>query len=637
VAETPTGDSEAKAEDARPPTNPPSDTAKNPASNPANSEANKQANNPNEDQNRRRQGRGGRDNRRGGNERGGNERGGNERGGGNRERGGNRGHDRGRRDGGRDRGGDRRSEQPLTAGLFAGVADREMPCRVAGCKNTWTWFGTQQIRSLGKPPPKRMCSEHLAEFEGIDDRQMPCRNTWCTHTWMWTRAAQLYQRERQEKLKPPHRLCDVCFEAERTTTDVEIPCKIPECKQTWIWDRHAQLRHRAWVGRQQAKADAEDAAELEADGHDAEPSEHAETPSDDVAPREGRRRRRRHRKGDAPAEPVEAAETVESAEPAEVSESAEVSEPVEVSEPAEVSEPTEVSEPAEVSEPTEVVEESAEPAVSGDHDHADHDHTDHDHVESGADEHNQPGKKRRRKRRRKRKIHDGPPEKLCERCFARLGHLEPIEVPCKVHGCTSTWTWDRDGQLRAWAALDAQENVTELPQPPRRMCNGCFEFVRHHSDREVACGRPDCTRTWTYKTGAQLQDFLAGRTQDPIRLCDECSRSQFTISSARGVELPEGSEVMPCQVSGCEGSWVYMPGMKLSSADPDAEEPPDDRMCDDCREQRGVGGRDPRRMASETPSEPEASAADQPSSEPDQPAGESDQPAGESGELDPRE
>jgi hypothetical protein len=439
----------------------------------------------------------------------------------------------------RDRDRDRRSEQPLTAGLFAGVADREMPCRVSGCSKTWTWFGTQQIRSLGKPPPKRMCAEHLAEFEGIDDRQMPCRNNWCPHTWTWTRAAQLYQRERQEKLKPPHRLCDHCFEAEKNTDDREIACKISDCKHTWTWTRDAQLRHRAWVGRQQAKEADEELEEGEA-------RELAE-----VAPSEA---------------------SSEIDEP--VSEAAGEVEAIELRE----------SESESESEPVEQAEQSLEQDESAD-------------AEAGTEELDRPGKKRRRKRRRKRKIPDGPPEKLCERCFARLGHLEPIEIPCKVHGCTNTWAWERDGQLRAWAALDGQENVTELPQPPRRMCNSCFEFVRRHSDRDVPCGRPDCDKSWIYKTGAQLQDFLAGRTQDPIRLCEECSRSQFTISSSAGVQVPEGSEVMPCQVAGCSGSWVYIPGMQLSSADPDAAEPPADRMCDDCRVQRGEPGRDPRRVA----------------------------------------
>ncbi|MCA9682767.1 MAG: hypothetical protein KC457_11260, partial [Myxococcales bacterium] len=227
-------------------------------------------------------------------------------------------------------------------------------------------------------------------------------------------------------------------------------------------------------------------------------------------------------------------------------------------------------------------------------------------------------RKRRRKRKGKRaKIHEGPPEKLCDRCLQRLGHLEPLEVPCKVHGCTSTWTWERDGQLRAWAAHDKQTEVTELPQPPRRMCNGCFEFVRAHSDREVPCGRPGCEKTWTYKTGAQLQDFLAGRTLEPIRLCEDCSRSQFTVRASGGVTLPEGAELMPCQVSGCERNWVYVPGMQLSPSDPDAEEAPLDRMCDECRDERGAPGRDPRKQGGTAS---DVSGAEEPAAE--EPAGE---------------
>jgi len=452
-----------------------------------------------------------------------------------------------------------------------------MPCRVAGCPKTWTWFGTQQIRSLGKPAPKRMCAEHLAEFEGIDDRQMPCRNSWCPNTWLWTRAAQLYQRERQEKLKPPSRLCDQCFDAEKSTEDREVACKISDCKHTWTWTREAQLRHRAWVGRQQAKLEAEDSedGELEASS-DAAPASEIEAAASEV---------------EASGSEVEASGSEAEAI---------TSEPrVEESEQAEPEQSDADEQQTEADEQQAEADEQAEPTEA----------------DAGTDEPDRPGKKRRRKRRRnKRKIHDGPPEKLCERCFARLGHLEPIEIPCKVHGCTNTWMWERDGQLRAWAALDGQENVTELPQPPRRMCNSCFEFVRHHADREVACGRPGCDRTWMYKTGAQLQDFLAGRTQDPIRLCEECSRSQFTISSDQGVQVPEGSELMPCQVSGCSGSWVYVPGMKLSSADPDAAEPPVDRMCDDCREQRGVDARDPRRIgaAPSVPTTDEPSEATEP-------------------------
>jgi hypothetical protein len=465
----------------------------------------------------------------------------------------------------------------LTAGLFAGVADREMPCRVAGCKKTWTWYGTQQIRSLGKPEPKRMCEEHLAEFEGIGDRQMPCRNSWCTNTWLWSRAAQLYQRERQDKLKPPYRLCDECFEDEKTTEDLQIACKIPECRHTWTWPRQAQLRHRAWVKRQQAKFDAEDAESVDPvvghGGHDR------------GAESAGAELEARH-------EHVEQGDHVEDAEHGERADHAE----------------------------HDGDRDHKDDGGDSEHDHADHAEHEHDdepgeHESADADaeptDDAKPDKRRRRRRKRKRKIHDGPPERLCERCFERANHLEPIEVPCKVHGCTHTWPWERDGQLRAWASLDGRENVTELPQPPRRMCNSCFEFVRAHGDREVACGRPGCEKGWMYKTGAQLQDFLAGRTLEPIRLCEDCSRSQFVVPSSRGVRMPAGAEVMPCMVAGCSGSWVYAPGMRLSTADPDAIEPPVDRMCDDCRAQRDVPGRDPRRVSASGDAGTDDSAADE--------------------------
>jgi hypothetical protein len=438
--------------------------------------------------------------------------------------------------------------------LFAGVADREMPCRVAGCKKTWTWYGTQQIRSLGKPEPKRMCDEHLAEFEGIGDRQMPCRNSWCTNTWLWTRAAQLYQRERQDKLKSPHRLCDQCFEEEKTTDDLQIACKIPECRQTWLWPRQAQLRHRAWVRRQQAKFDAED-------------NESGDTAAVEARHEHGEQARGEHDHGEHDHGEHVDHDHGEHADH-------------DHGEHAE----------HEHGDHAEHAEHEDEP---GEHEGGEHESAD---AESPSDD-AKPDKRRRRRRKRKRKIHDGPPERLCERCFERANHLEPLEVPCKVHGCTHTWTWEREGQLRAWASLDGRDNVTELPQPPRRMCNSCFEFVRGHGDREIACGRPGCEKTWMYKTGAQMQDFLAGRTLEPMRLCEDCSRSQFVVSSSRGVRMPAGAEVMPCQVSGCSGSWVYAPGMRLSAADPDADEPPVDRMCDDCRGQRGAAPRDPRRMS----------------------------------------
>ncbi len=92
------------------------------------------------------------------------------------------------------------------------------------------------------------------------------------------------------------------------------------------------------------------------------------------------------------------------------------------------------------------------------------------------------------------------------------------------------------------------------------------------------------------KTGAQLQAFLAGKLEDPIRLCDECAKGEqrenppsqpARRSQSGATDLVASGEVMPCVVPGCEGSWLYTPGMQLARAR--AGEVPRDRQCESCR------------------------------------------------------
>jgi hypothetical protein len=193
-----------------------------------------------------------------------------------------------------------------------------------------------------------------------------------------------------------------------------------------------------------------------------------------------------------------------------------------------------------------------------------------------------PGGKRRRRRKQRVDVHE-PPPRMCLPCRDKAAAIIEREVPCKVHGCTRSTVLDRESQLRAWARLGTLDLAAEAPQT-RRMCESCREFCRTHPDREVPCGRPGCDKSWTYKTGAQLQDSLAGRRQDPIRLCEECSRGGLV---GLAVGAPEGAEVMPCVVSLCDGVWFYREGETEVSRMP-SEPLPLDRMCDRCRGERGA-------------------------------------------------
>ncbi len=415
-----------------------------------------------------------------------------------------------------------------------------MPCRIAGCEHTWTWFAAQQIRGFGQPPPDRMCDEHLAQFNELADREVQCRTPGCTNTWTWKRGAQLAEMQRTGKLRRPSRLCAACFTAERETHDVELPCKIEGCRRSWTWTRDAQLRHRLWVLRQRSKADAAAARIAAAHAQGQAPQQALASAAPGTFPEEDR-------------SPEVFADTLTEGR---VPEGLVASESVSDGE----------GEASSAAKP-----EVGESGEAG---------------EAGGDK-----RKRRRKRRRGGKPvvnAEGPPERMCGLCAQKLTRLQPREQPCKVHGCSRTWTWDRASQMRAWVASGSDDLDFE-PAAPRRMCEVCREFCRTHSDREVACGRPECKNTWTYKTGAQLQAFLAGRTADPLKLCGECAKGEFAVSFRPGGEsgeVPEGAETMPCVVPGCESTWLFIPGMRLRET-PYGELAPD-RMCANHRQERGL-------------------------------------------------
>lgn len=344
----------------------------------------------------------------------------------------------------------------LAGGLLSHVDDREIPCRVEGCKNTWIWTSDEQIRNFGQPPPRRMCREHSSQLDSSSDTQVPCSNPGCEKTWTWTKSARVQQIQRGGSAIPPRRMCPDCEREEKELPDREVRCKVDGCKRSWTWTRDAQLKHRTWLRRTGGEAE--------------------------VAPPQGK------------------------------------------------------------------------------------------------------GKRRRRRRGRAAGVND-PPPRMCEPCRAKAARLVEREGPCKVHGCTRMAKVDRDSQLRAWAQLETEDLDAEAPLP-RRMCDVCREFCRHHPDREVVCGRPGCDNTWTFKTGAQLQAFLAGRLEDPMRLCSECSKGDF-VMLPRPAEAPPGAEVMPCVVGGCEGVWYWLPGTAIAPANPG--DLPTDRMCAEHRKEHQPG------------------------------------------------
>lgn len=121
--------------------------------------------------------------------------------------------------------------------------EQSYPCRIRGCKNTWSCAGDQAARSLaqGNKSPEKMCPECFEAFQTLQDATLPCSASGCSGTWTWNRYQQLEARA-QGRPTPPKGLCPACRSKRDTLADKEIPCRMKGCKNTWTWSKARQIR-----------------------------------------------------------------------------------------------------------------------------------------------------------------------------------------------------------------------------------------------------------------------------------------------------------------------------------------------------------------------------------------------------------
>ncbi|MDD4098245.1 MAG: SGNH/GDSL hydrolase family protein [Lentisphaeria bacterium] len=130
----------------------------------------------------------------------------------------------------------------------AKLQNQEHPCRIHGCKNTWTWRVQDQLEALATTPegqeptvPSRMCHDCFSFYNSAKDQEQPCRNHACRKTWVWTRSMQLGARLHGQ-IRPPAKLCDDCATLLKTLSDREVPCTVSGCQGTWVYKADEQLR-----------------------------------------------------------------------------------------------------------------------------------------------------------------------------------------------------------------------------------------------------------------------------------------------------------------------------------------------------------------------------------------------------------
>ena len=138
---------------------------------------------------------------------------------------------------------------------------------------------------------------------------------------------------------------------------------------------------------------------------------------------------------------------------------------------------------------------------------------------------------------------ENPPRRMCEACFNKFHALKDIELDCKINGCKNKWVYTAYEQLERWTAGDehTEENL------PSRMCKECFNFYNSAKDLEQSCRNRGCEHTWTWTRSMQLGAWVHNYKKPPLRMCSSCAE-----------ELKKMSDIEePCMEQGCAGTWTY--------------------------------------------------------------------------------
>ena len=163
---------------------------------------------------------------------------------------------------------------------------------------------------------------------------------------------------------------------------------------------------------------------------------------------------------------------------------------------------------------------------------------------------------------------DKPPARMCPECLKKFAELKPIEVPCRIKGCSNTWTYNAYEQLEvAKSTPEGQE-----PKPPQKMCKSCLEFYSHAKDQEQPCANRGCDGKWVWTRSMQLGGHLRGHDEPPYHLCPTCQEKLKELSPKE----------MPCCEPGCANTWTYAPAEQLK--DELLKRNPPHRHCAKCME-----------------------------------------------------
>jgi hypothetical protein len=357
------------------------------------------------------------------------------------------------------------------------VKDRQIPCRIRNCKNTWTLTAREQQLLGDSPVPDRMCDECYALLNTLQDKELVCKIRGCGHTIPWNRFQQLeHIRAGKSAEATPSRMCPSCFALSRKLENREVPCRIRGCKHTWTFTVNEQIeqilagkvkKEDSPAAKEASGADAVEAAVPDA-GTAVPPVVPEETPQPEAVVQA--ESVRRDAAGEKEHPKTSAAKPVPEAIP-----------------------------------PSRMCREC------------------YDFFRNAVDT-EEPCRNRnckntwtytRSMQLTQRQYAQGRvPVRYCDECTQKLKSLEDKQMPCSQKGCDGTWLYSRDEQLKDGSAGR---------EPKPRRCRKCNDFLSSHSAVVVTC--EECGKPVEVSSAQQLEIEL-GESTMPTR-CADCNRKML--------------------------------------------------------------------------------------------------------------
>lgn len=162
---------------------------------------------------------------------------------------------------------------------------------------------------------------------------------------------------------------------------------------------------------------------------------------------------------------------------------------------------------------------------------------------------------------------------MCDPCRAKWPTLQDTARKCERAGCEHTWTWTRDEQMDAF--------VTRRP-PPKRLCATCQEQLAGLTVKEIPCTAPGCSRV--AKASPQDQLMGTGPLQPPPSKPGGPLVTGVLCSPCFDVATHAKDKPVSCGITGCNRKWTWKADEQLAAfaAGKSIEHAPR-RMCEPCR------------------------------------------------------